>query len=179
MSVSKISIIKDAAEKAMAAENERTKLLLGRAEKFTAGIIVVTGFQLVSLPNVLGASSPWAGYSSYLALAALGLSLFFGFYSLRLKGHAGYPRGDKLLENLKPDEVSEDAAEQAIIQLLLKNREQNAKLNDTKAISLSWCGWLFFAGFLLAAGSQFLVPLANISPVNDGNTLCPQSYYTI
>lgn len=162
--MSKISIIKEAVEKAMAAETGRTIRLDGRAEKFTGGTIVVTGFQLLSAPNVLGSGSPWAEGSCYLALAVLGLALFFGFYSLRLKDYADYPRGDKLWETLKPENVSPDAAEEAIIQLLLRNREQNAKLNDAKARSLSRCGWLLFAGFLLAATSQLLAPLAVISP---------------
>jgi hypothetical protein len=154
--MSKITIVKEAAEKAMNAENDRTRHLFGRAEKFIAGIIIVTGFQLSDMANLLESSSQWAKASCYLALAALGLSLLFGFCSLRFKAYAGYPRGDKLWENLKSDDVSEDAAGQAIIQLLLKTREQNAKLNDAKAGLLYWCGWLFFGGFLLVAASHLL-----------------------
>lgn len=162
--MSKISIIRDAAEKAMAAENERAKRLDGRAEKLTATTIVVTGFQLLSAPNVLGSGSPWAEGFNYLALGTLALALFFGLYSMRIKGCADYPRGDRLWEILKPENVSEDAAEEALIQLLLKNREQNAKLNDAKARSLSRCGWLLFGGFLMVISSQLLAPLAVISP---------------
>ena len=162
--MNKISIIKEAAEKASSEENKRAEQLVCRAEKFTAGIIIVAGFQLLSAANVLGSGSPWAEGLCYLALTTLGLSLFLGFYSMRLKGYADYPRGDKLWETLKPENVSPDAAEEAIIQLLLKNREQNAKLNDSTAHSLSWCGWLLFAGFLLVAVSQLLAPLAVISP---------------
>lgn len=154
--MSKVAIVKDAAEKAMAAECDRTRQLTGRAEKFIAATIIVTGFQLSNAMIVLESSSQWAKDLCYLALAALSFALFFGFCSLRLKGYAGYPRGDKLWENLKADNVSEDAAEQAIIQLLLKTREQNAKLNDTKVRSLFWCGWLFFVGFLLVASSYLL-----------------------
>lgn len=159
--MNKVTIVKEAAEKAMTAECDRTKHLLGRAEKFIAGTIIVTGFQLSNAAILLESSSQWVKDLCYLALAALGLSLLFGFCSLRLKGYAGYPRGDKLWENLKADDVSEDAAEQAIIQLLLKTREQNAKLNDSKVGSLFWCGWLFFAGFLLVVSSYLLGALAN------------------
>jgi hypothetical protein len=159
--MSKITVVKEAAEKAMSAENDRTKHLLGRAEKFMAGTIVVIGFQLLNVPTLLESSSQWVKDLCCLALAALSLSLVFGFCSLRLKGYAGYPRGDKLWENLKADDVSEDAAELAIIQLLLKTREQNAKSNDAKAGLLFWCGWLFFAGFLLVVGGQLLAALAN------------------
>jgi len=162
--VNKILLIRELAEKAMAAETVRADRLCGRAEKWTAGIIVVTGFQLVCAPNVLGSGSYWAEGAFYLALAALALSLPLGFQAMRSKGYADYPRGDKLWETLKPDNVSPDAAEEAIIQMLLKNREQNAKLNDAKDRSLSQCAWLLFAGFLLVIISQLLAPLAVISP---------------
>ena len=162
--MSKISLIKETAEKAMAAETCRTDRLSGRAEKWTAGIIVVTGFQLVSAPNLIGSGSRWAQWTCYSALAVLALSLFFGFCGMRFNGCADYPRGDKLWETLKPESVSQDTAEEAIIQMLLKSREQNAKLNDAKARALSRCGWLLFAGFLLVIASQLLAPLAVISP---------------
>jgi hypothetical protein len=154
--MSKTTIVKEAAERALADESERTKHLLGMAEKLVAGALIVTGYQLLNLAVVLESPSRLPEVSCFLALAALGLSMFLGFYSLRPKGHAGYPRGDKLWETLKPDNVSEDAAQEAVIHLLLKSREQNAKLNDAKARSLFWCGWLLFAGVLLAAGSQLL-----------------------
>ncbi len=159
--MSKISIVKEAAEKALAAESERTQCLLARAEKFAAGIVIVMGFQLLDIAALLESSSLLTKVSCYLALAAVGFSLFFGFHGLRLKGYAGYPRGDKLWETLKPDNVSEADAEESLIRLLLKTREQNAKLNDAKAGSLSWCGWLLFAGILLVAGSHLLNALAN------------------
>jgi len=151
----------EAAEKAMAAEADRAKQLLGRAEKFAAGIVVLTGFQLLNVTSVLDPSSRWVNCSCCLSLAVLSLSLLFAFYSMGLKGYAGYPRGDKLWENLKSESVSDDAAEQAVILLLLKNREQDAKLNDTKMRLLFWCGLLFFVGFLLVITSRLLAAFAN------------------
>ena len=158
--MNKISIIRETAEKAMAAEMDRTKQLLGRAEKFAAGIVVVTGFQLWNLTGMLDPSSRWISDLCYLSLGVLSLSLLLAFYGMRLKGYAGYPRGDKLWETLKSENVSDNDAEQAIIQLLLKNREQNAKLNDAKMRLLFWCGWLFLAGFLLVIISRLLAALA-------------------
>ena len=159
--MSKISIIRDAAEKAMAAETERTGQLLGRAEKLVAGIIVVTGFQLLAISRLLYPPSHWAKATCYASLAALVLSLAVALCGLRLNGNAGYPRGDKLWENLKGDDVSDEAAESGVIQLLLKNREQNARLNDAKARLLSWCGSLFFVAILLVIASHLLATLAN------------------
>lgn len=155
MCMNKISIIRDAAEKAMAAETDRTKQLLGRAEKSAAAIIAVTAFQLVNIRTFLEFSFR-VKMSCYLSLAALCLSLFFAFLSLRLKGYARYPRGDKLWENLMPENVSDDGAEQEVIHLLLKTREQNARMNDAKLRWLFWCGALFFVGFLLVIVSRLL-----------------------
>jgi hypothetical protein len=158
--MNKISIIMETAEKAMAAEADRAGQLLGRAEKFAAGIVIVTGFQLWNLTGMLDPSSRWASDSCYLSLAVLSLSLVFAVYCLRLKGYTGYPRGDKLWETLKSENVSDDDAEQAIIQLLLKSREQNAKFNDAKMGLLFWCGVLFVVGFLLVIISRLLAALA-------------------
>ncbi len=154
--MSKISIVKEAAEKAIRAESDRTAHLLRKAERFAAGIIIVTGFQLLDVRTLLESPSPWVKFSGYLSLAALSLSLFFAFRAMRVKGYADYPRGNKLWDNLKSENVSEDVAQEALVQLLLQTREQNARLNDAKINSLFWCGWLLFVGFLLVAGSQLL-----------------------
>lgn len=152
----KISLIREMAEKAMNGETVRMHYLIARGEKLLAGIIIVTGFQMLDVPNLLASGSPSVKVLCFLSLAVLGLSLFFGFACIGIKDHSGYPREDKLLENLKPENVSDEAAEQAIIQLLLKARERNAKLNDTRIKLLSPCGWLFLTGFLLVSGSQLL-----------------------
>ena len=152
--MSKISIIKEAAENAIRAESDRTAHLLRKAERFAAGTIIVTGFQLLDIKTLLESPSPWVKISCYLSLAVLSLSLFFAFRGMRVKGYVDYPRGNKLWDNLKPENVSEDAAQEALVQMLLQTREQNARLNDAKVTSLFWCGWLLFVGFLLVAGSQ-------------------------
>ncbi len=154
--MSKIAIVKEAAEKAIAAESERTAQLLRKAEKFAAGIIIVAGFQLLDVRTLLESPSPWVKISCYLSLAVLFVALLFAFGGMRTNGYVNYPRGKKLWDNLKPEDVSEDAALEALVQLLLETREQNARLNDAKVKSLFWCGGLFFAGFVLVAGSQLL-----------------------
>ena len=82
---------------------------------------------------------------------------------MRVKGYAGYPRGSKLWDALKPENVSDEAAQEALVQMLLQTREQNARLNDAKVKLLSWCGWLLFAGFLLVAASQLLNAILNFA----------------
>jgi len=159
--MSKISIVKEAAEKAITAESDRTTQLLRKADMLAAGTIVVTGFQLMDANNVLGSSSHWTDILYYLSLAVLSAALFFAFRGMQAKGYAGYPRGKKLWDTLKPENISEDAAQEALVQMLLETREQNARLNDAKIKSLFWGGWLLFAGFLLVAASQLLNPILN------------------
>ena len=151
--MSKISIIKDAAERASSAESDRTGQLLRKAERFAAGTMLVAAFQLREAETMLESPSQQARGLYYLSLAALGVSLLCAFLAMRVKGCTDYPRGNKLWENLKPENVSEDSAQEALVQMLLKTREQNAQLNDAKAKLLFWCGWLLFAGFLLAGAS--------------------------
>jgi hypothetical protein len=165
--MNKCIIIKDAAEKAIAAESERTRCLLGKAEKHAAAIIVVTGYQLMDVKTLLESSSVWVKASSYMSLIVLGVSLFFAIRGMRLKGYADYPRGNALWDKLAPETVSEDAAQEALVQLLLKSREQNAKLNDARVKWLFWCGWLLFAGVLLVAGGQWLDALIDTLPLAD------------
>jgi hypothetical protein len=121
----------------------------------------VTGFQLLEANNLLGSSSQWTNMIYYLSLAVLGISLFFAFRRMCVKGYAGYPRGSKLWDALKPENISEDAAQESLVKMLLDTREQNARLNDAKVKSLFWCGWLLFAGFLLVAGGQLLNAILN------------------
>lgn len=148
--------MKAAAEKAMAAETTRTDSLLREAAKLAAGILIVLGFQLMDAKTLLESPSRDVKILCYLSVAILGASLLLAFWGLTAKGYASYPRGNKLLDALKPDSVTENAAEEALVQLLLKTREQNALLNDARARSLFWCGWFFFAGVLLVAASQLM-----------------------
>ena len=158
--MSKISLVKEVAEKAIAAESDRTVHLLRKAEIYAAGIIIVTSYQLLDI-KILVQSSPWVRILGLVSLAFLGVALFFAFRGMRLKGQADYPRGNKLWVNLKPENITEDAAQEALVQMLLETREQNARLNDARVSALFWCGWLFFSGFLLVASSQLLDALAD------------------
>jgi hypothetical protein len=152
----KILIIKDAAEKALAAELVRTDSLARGAWKFVAGITVVLGFQLREIKAMVESPSPWVKILCCCSLVVLSTSLLLAFCALQRKGDGQYPRGNRLWENLKPDSVSDEAAEEALVQMLLQTREQNARLNDLRNRFLCWCGWLFLTGLLLVAGSQTL-----------------------
>ena len=104
--MSKILMIKEAAEKAITAESVRAVQLVRKAEIFAAGILLVTGFQLLDVKTLLESSQPWVRISCYASLFVLGVSLFFGVRAMRMKGYADYPRGNKLWDNLKPETVT-------------------------------------------------------------------------
>jgi hypothetical protein len=157
----KILIAKDAAEKALAAELARTQSLAQGAWKIAAGIIVVLGFQLRDVRTLVESPSLWVKVLCCLSLGILGVALILAFKSLLAKDPGHYPRDNKLWENLKPESVSEEAAQEALVQMLLQTREQNARLNDAASRVSNWCGWLFLTGVLLAVGCQLLDAFEN------------------
>jgi hypothetical protein len=129
--------------------------------KFAAAILVVLAFQLRDVKSMVESPSPWVRVLCYLSLGVLAASLFLVFQGFQTRGHGHYPRGLKLWETLKPDNVTDGAAEEALVEMLLHTREQNARLNDAVGSALSRCGWLLFAGVLLVTGSQVLEAIAD------------------
>jgi hypothetical protein len=157
----KILIAKEAAEKALVAELSRAESLARDAWKFVAGISLVMAFQLRDLRTLVESPSAGVKLAGCVSLAVLAIALFLAFYSFQFKSCGHYPRGNKLWDTLKPDAVSDQEAEEAMVQMLLQTREQHARLNDSKRRVLGWCGWIFFAGLLLVAGSQLLDAFAD------------------
>jgi hypothetical protein len=154
--MSKFSLAKDAVEKASSAEQNRTETLVRESRWLAAGTVIVLGFQLLDAKALLESSSPSAKITGCASVAILGLSLFLTFCSQQIKIYPNYLRGYALWDNLKPDSVSEQMAEDALMQMLLKAREQNTRLNDTRTRLLYWSRWLLFAGIVLLAVSQLL-----------------------
>jgi hypothetical protein len=154
--MSKLRLAKDAAEKALAIELDRAGGLMRNAWLFLAGIIVVAGFQLRDLKSLVESPSPTVKILCCASLAVLSAALVLSGLAMQANGGGLYPRGQKLWESLKPETVSDAAAEEALVQMLLQAREPIARANDAKARILRWCGWLFVAGSLLVVGSQVL-----------------------
>jgi len=159
--MSKISLAKDAAEKAMQTELNLAEHLVREGGKLVAGIGVVIGFQLLDAKALMESSSAWAKASCYVSLGLLSVALLPAFCSQQLKSYASYPRGNTLWDNLKPDDVSEETAEEALVHMLLKTREQNARLNDAKIRVLSACRWLFLIGIIVLVAGQLADAFAN------------------
>jgi hypothetical protein len=154
--MSKLSMVRDMAEKVLLAELSRTQSLLQEAGKLAAGIVIVLGFQLLDARTLMDSSSPWAKKACYLSFIVLSAALWLAFCGMQAKGYTSYPQGNTLWDKLKPENVSETDAEEALVQMLLKTRDQNARLNDAKVRVLYWCRWLLFAGILVLVGSQLL-----------------------
>jgi hypothetical protein len=159
--MSKILIAKDAAEKAFSAELSRTESQSRNAWKLAAGILVVMAFQLREVKSMVESPSHWVKILCGVSLAILAVALILAFQGLQTRGNANYPRGNKLWENLKPENISPEAAEEALVQMLLQTREQNARLNDARSRILAWCGWLFCAGSLVVVSSQLLEAISD------------------
>jgi hypothetical protein len=159
--MSKLSMVKDMAENVVTAEAGRTQCLLQEARKLAAGTVVVIGFQLLDAKALLESSSSWAKIMCYVSLTVLSAALWMAFHGQQVKGYASYPNGNTLWDNLKPETVSEEKAEEALVHMLLKTRDQNARLNDAKIRTLSWCRKLLFVGILALIGSQLLDAYTN------------------
>jgi hypothetical protein len=159
--MSKVLLAKDAAEQALGAELARTESRVRDAWRYAVGIVVVLGFQVRDLKGLVESPSPWVKLLVFFSLGVLGAALLLACRALHVGGHEHYPRGQKLWETLKPETVSEAAAEEALVLMLLQTREHNAKLNDVKTRALFWCGWLFWAGAVLVAASQLLGAFAD------------------
>ena len=68
--------------------------------------------------------------------------------------YASYPRGLTLIDDLKGDQVSDDAAAINVAKMYLNLHNHKARLNDRRARLLALSGILFVAGFLLAVSSH-------------------------
>ena len=154
--MSKLLIAKEAAERALTVEWGRKESQLRDAWKFAAGIIVALGFQLRDVKSLVESPSPYVKILCCLSFVVLSAALLVVFACLQSNGYSHYPRGQKLWDSLKPENVSETEAEEAVLLMMLQTREQNAKSNDARGRGLRWAGWLFPAGVLLVVATQLL-----------------------
>lgn len=149
---SKISVVKDAAEKGFEAESKRTENLFAKAEKLVAGVAAVTGFQVIDAKNLVKTQSSEILNGS--ALVFLFFALFLAFLAMKVRDYVSYPRGNVLWDKLICKEVSAEAAEAAIALMLLKAKERNASLNDRNALLVAASCVALVLGFLFAVAAQ-------------------------
>jgi hypothetical protein len=150
----KVDFVFQECEKAFLTEMRRTEHLTDRAERYIAVIVVVVGFKFVDIDNHALSGTHSQGLVNFLAIAGfviLGISLIQAIISRRVFGYLSYPRGDVLIEELKPDEINCDMAKIKVAKMYLNARECNAVINDGRAKTLSLCGVFIVAGFSLAA----------------------------
>jgi hypothetical protein len=120
--MSKVRIARDAAEQALTAELSRTESRVRDAWRYAVGIIVVLGFQVRDLKGLVESPSPWVKLLVFLSLGVLGAALLLACRALQVGDYSHYPRGQKLWETIKPETVSEAAAEEALVLMLLQTR---------------------------------------------------------
>lgn len=154
--MSKLLAARAAAEQALAVEFGRGESRARDAWKFAAGIIVSLGFQLRDVKSLVESPSPAVKILCCLSLVALSVALVMVVLCLQANVCGHYPRGQKLWDGLKPENVSETGAEEALLLMVLQMREQNARVNDANKRILRWAGWLFLTGVLLVVATQLL-----------------------
>jgi hypothetical protein len=154
--VGKETVILEAATKAFESEGSRTEFLQSKFEKLTAGVAAVMGFELIDIKNLLKSPYCQVRLLCWLAVAALTCSLFAALVSMRVANYEGFPRGNKLLDTLEADGVTEMEAEDALAGMLVAATESNATVNDNKASWLAWSAWLLLGGFISVITSQLL-----------------------
>jgi hypothetical protein len=161
--MNKQDIILQQSEKFFSAEEARTQQLDEKAEKVIAAIVVVVGFHLVDINRLAFAGRPEVVLSSWIAafaLIILGAAIVFALVSRRVQAYVSYPRGLKLIDDLRDQAIDEEGSKLLIARMNLCAHDCNAQLNDTRAKLLSISGTMLVAGFLLAVASIAIVKIA-------------------
>jgi hypothetical protein len=161
-SMSKIDLILQESEKAFLAESERGKTLTEKAEKYIAAIGLVVGFQLININRSYLWSSWQSAISSSLAIVAfltLGFSLVLALLSRRVYKYYSYPRGTTIIDELKNNEITDEAAKIKVAKMYFEAHDKNAEINDKRAKYLSIVGVLIVLGFVLAVASYAISKL--------------------
>jgi hypothetical protein len=159
--MTKIQIILQESEKAFLIEYERKRTITERGDKFIGAAAVIVGFQLTQISN-LALSGNWRQtlcmWLSVGALIVLGLSVLLTMLSLRVWGYYSFPRGTELIDELRDERITEDAAKIKIARMYLKAHDINAQINDRRARLLGIGGFLLVVGLGLAAVSYLVHP---------------------
>jgi hypothetical protein len=159
----KIEIIVRESEKSFLMEQTRKRTLTERADKFIGAAAVIVGFQLTQISNLALSGNRRQilhGWFSIGALVALAFSVLLTMLSMRVQEYHSYPRGTKLIDELKDESITEDVAEIKIARMYLSAHDINAQINDERARLLSVGGILLVVGLGLAAVSYLITKFA-------------------
>lgn len=160
--MSKQDTILSQCEKAFLLEVNRKHNLGNRAEKIVAAVAVVTGF--ASLDVVKKIDAIWAHPiqpATGMAMAAficLGLSILLALTSERIQPYLAYPTENKLIDDLRDEQIDEEAAKLLFSMMYVRAHDRNSKINDRRAKIISASERLLIIGFALATSSN----IANI-----------------
>jgi hypothetical protein len=158
--ISKLDIILGEAEKAFQYEEKRRDNLDKKTERFVAAIALVFGLHLIDLEHLAFSGNLPDKLYSWLAIGAilaLGISLIVALLSNRVVNYYSYPRGTRLIDELKSEDISDDSTKIRIAGMYLKAHDINAKINDARAQWLSYSGIFLVSGFFLAIASHLVI----------------------
>lgn len=157
--MSKIDLILQESEKAFIQERIRADKLWGASEKLIGAVAVIMGFHLIEIDR-LTLTGNWRqvaqGWLAICAIVALMLALFLALLSMQVQKYYSYPRGTTLIDDLKDDSITDQAAMIKIARMYLKAHDNNARINDKRARLVFYSLIMLVTGLLFAVFSYFL-----------------------
>ena len=157
--MSKIELILQESEKAFLQERIRADKLGGAAEKLIGAVAVIVGFHLIETDQ-LTLTGNWQqvaqGWLAVSALVALMVSLLLALLSMQVQKYYSYPRGTTIIDQLKDDLVSDQAANIKIARMYLKAHDNNARINDKRAKLVFYSLAMLVIGLICAIISYFV-----------------------
>lgn len=150
--MSKIELVFQESEKAFNAECEREDRLTTKAEAYIGAIVVIIGFKIVNFEALESIDFSAHSLSSWLSLVSFllfGVGLVFALVSRRVWDYLSYPRGESLIQELRPNTIDDDSAQIMVAKMYLEAREWNAQINDRRAVMLSKSGIFIVLGFIV------------------------------
>ena len=162
MAVSKVDIMLGECEKAYLAEKKRTENLANKAEKYLAAVAIIIAFTSIKFEQVDLAGGIELFFNIFVVVAffLLGVTLLLVFVSMRVEPYISYPRGERLIDELKGEDITSEVAKVKIAKMYLYAQNKNALINDKHAKLLSWSLISLTVGFLSAVTGQIFAKLA-------------------
>lgn len=160
--MNKIELVLQESEKAFDAECEREDRLTTKAETYIGAVVIIIGFKIIDLESLKLANyltHPFLSWLSAISFLFFGISLVYALISRRVWNYLSYPRGERLIHELRPNNIDDDSAKIMIAKMYLAARENNAVINDQRAGMLSISGILMVVGFIVAVLSAIATKL--------------------
>lgn len=161
--INKVDLIYKESEKAFSYEEQRTRDLSSKAERYIAATSALLGFQL----SAAGTPFAFTGtavdiIASFLAVVSvifLLATIAVVIFTHKIHSYKSYPRSMALIEQLESNKISDVEAKIKLSKMYLNNYTDNAVINDNRANHLQQSLYLLLIGFLLVMFSNLLFRL--------------------